>query len=91
MKYILFFILTLLPLCAEEKPLEKVSLQLQWFDQFQFAGYYMAKEKGFYKKAGFDFYSDILFTSQEQEKENPKRVDDFKNAQRGYCKARSNE
>ena len=54
MKYILFFILTLLPLCAAQKPLEKVSLQLQWLDQFQFAGYYMAKEKGFYKKAGFD-------------------------------------
>lgn len=44
--------------------LEKVSLQLQWVDQFQFAGYYMAKEKGFYKDAGFDveikkFNSDI--------------------------------
>jgi len=36
------------------KELEKVSLQLQWLDQFQFAGYYMAKEKGFYKKAGLD-------------------------------------
>jgi len=29
------------------KPLEKVSLQLQWLDQFQFAGYYVAKEKEF--------------------------------------------
>ena len=36
------------------KDLQKVSLQLQWLDQFQFAGYYMAKEKGFYKKAGLD-------------------------------------
>jgi ABC-type nitrate/sulfonate/bicarbonate transport system substrate-binding protein len=35
-------------------PLKKVTLQLSWFDQFQFAGYYMAKEKGFYKDAGFD-------------------------------------
>ena len=34
--------------------LEKVSLQLQWKDQFQFAGYYIAKEKGFYKDAGLD-------------------------------------
>ncbi len=25
-----------------------------WLDQFQFAGYYMAKEKGFYKEAGLD-------------------------------------
>ena len=34
------------------KPLEKVNLQLQWLDQFQFAGYYMAKEKGLYKDEG---------------------------------------
>ncbi len=33
---------------------EKVSLQLMWYDQFQFAGYYMAKEKGFYKNEGLD-------------------------------------
>ena len=33
---------------------EKVSLQLQWYDQFQFAGYYIAKEKGFYKDVGLD-------------------------------------
>lgn len=32
----------------------KVSLQLSWFDQFQFAGYYVAKEKGFYKDIGLD-------------------------------------
>jgi len=36
------------------KELEKVSLQLQWLDQFQFAGYYIAKEKGFYKDIGID-------------------------------------
>jgi diguanylate cyclase (GGDEF)-like protein len=29
-------------------------LQLQWLHQFQFAGYYIAKEKGFYKEAGLD-------------------------------------
>lgn len=34
--------------------LEKVSLQFHWLDQFEFAGYYMAKEKGFYKEAGLD-------------------------------------
>jgi len=33
---------------------KKTTLQLSWFDQFQFAGYYMAKEKGFYKKEGLD-------------------------------------
>jgi len=31
-----------------------VTLQLQWQHQFQFAGYYAAKEKGFYKQAGLD-------------------------------------
>ncbi len=33
---------------------EKVSIQLQWYDQFQFAGYYIAKEKGFYNDVGLD-------------------------------------
>jgi len=34
--------------------LKKVSLQLSWFDQFQFAGYYVAKEQGFYEDYGLD-------------------------------------
>lgn len=54
MKYIFAFLLLFTSLHALQKPLQKVSLQLQWLDQFQFAGYYMAKEKGFYKDAGFD-------------------------------------
>ena len=33
---------------------EKVTLQLKWKHQFQFAGYYMAKEKGYFEQAGFD-------------------------------------
>lgn len=33
---------------------EQVVLQLKWLHQFQFAGYYAAKEKGFYEEAGFD-------------------------------------
>ncbi len=32
----------------------KVSLQLHWKHQFQFAGYYIAKERGFYKDVGLD-------------------------------------
>lgn len=36
------------------EPLEKVSLQLQWKHQFEFAGFYAAKAKGFYKEAGLD-------------------------------------
>lgn len=34
--------------------LESVSLQLRWLHQAQFAGFYMAKEKGFYHDAGLD-------------------------------------
>lgn len=33
---------------------EKVTLHLKWFHQFQFAGYYAAFEKGYYKEAGLD-------------------------------------
>ena len=32
--------------------LKKVSVQLLWKHQFEFAGFYMAKEKGFYKDVG---------------------------------------
>ncbi|EFL87598.1 ABC transporter substrate-binding protein [Ahrensia sp. R2A130] len=32
----------------------KVTLQLKWVTQAQFAGYYVAKEKGFYKDEGLD-------------------------------------
>jgi signal transduction histidine kinase/CheY-like chemotaxis protein len=43
-------IFTSLPLFA----FEKISLQLKWMHQFQFAGYYAAKEKGYYAAEGFD-------------------------------------
>jgi diguanylate cyclase (GGDEF)-like protein/PAS domain S-box-containing protein len=36
------------------KPLEAVSLQLKWFHQFQFAGYYAAKAQGFYAEEGLE-------------------------------------
>ena len=34
--------------------LKKVKLQLKWLPQSQFMGYYVAKEKGYYKDAGLD-------------------------------------
>ena len=34
--------------------LEKVRLQLKWYHQFQFAGYYAAVEQGYYQEAGLD-------------------------------------
>ena len=33
---------------------DKVTLQLKWVTQAQFAGYYVAEEKGFYQSAGLD-------------------------------------
>jgi ABC-type nitrate/sulfonate/bicarbonate transport system substrate-binding protein len=33
---------------------DKITLQLKWTHQFQFAGYYAAKAQGFYQKAGLD-------------------------------------
>ncbi|WP_184415156.1 ABC transporter substrate-binding protein [Rhodocyclus tenuis] len=38
------------PACA----LERVALQLKWTHAFQFAGYYAAAEKGFYRDVGLD-------------------------------------
>ncbi|MCF8453688.1 MAG: ABC transporter substrate-binding protein, partial [Pedobacter sp.] len=42
------------PFEAASQGLKPIKLQLKWLHQFQFAGYYAAKEKGFYKDAGFD-------------------------------------
>lgn len=39
-------------LSANENALENITLQLQWKNQFEFAGFYAAKEKGFYKDVG---------------------------------------
>ncbi|KPA09507.1 multi-sensor hybrid histidine kinase [Candidatus Magnetomorum sp. HK-1] len=41
-------------LSSEPEKLDKVTLQLKWRHQFQFAGYYAAVEKGFYSQAGLD-------------------------------------
>lgn len=58
MRYILlFFYLLLSNLYANNSDfsnLEKIKLQLQWEHQFEFAGFYAAKEKGFYKDEGLD-------------------------------------
>ena len=49
---ILFFLLK--QLLNADTLLKNVSLQLNWLHQFQFAGYYIAKEKGFYKEVGIN-------------------------------------
>lgn len=48
----LLFLLALLSGAAQA--LESVTLQLKWRHQFQFAGYYAALEKGYYREAGLD-------------------------------------
>lgn len=53
--YLLFALLSFTPsLKTEAAPLEKITLQLRWFHQFQFAGYYAAQMKGYYHDAGLD-------------------------------------
>ena len=43
------------PLAARDQPaVETVRLKLKWRHQFQFAGYYAALERGYYREAGFD-------------------------------------
>lgn len=45
---------------------DKVAIQFRWYHQFQFAGYYAAKEKGFYSDEGLDveLRERLLSTSQ---------------------------
>jgi polar amino acid transport system substrate-binding protein len=59
-----------LPAAEKHYPLEKVALQLKWLHQFQFAGYYAAKEKGFYKKEGLD----VTFHQREKNTNNIHQV-----------------
>ena len=49
---ILCLLLILWPLTVSAG--EPVTLQLRWDHQFQFAGYYAAKWRGYYDEAGFD-------------------------------------
>jgi len=53
MKKLLLGVMALAALAASAHA-EKVTLQLKWVTQSQFAGYYVAQEKGFYKAAGLD-------------------------------------
>ena len=52
-RLILVIIFTLFML-GESQALDRVTLQLKWLHQFQFAGYYAALEKGFYREAGLE-------------------------------------
>ena len=69
----LFIILSLLFTLAQAKELDKVTLQLKWKYQFQFAGFIVAKEKGFYRDVGLDVNI----------KEHDESTDTFKDMQEG--------
>ena len=51
---LLWLSLTGMAMDASAAAPEQVTLQLKWHHQFQFAGYYAALEKGFYRDAGLD-------------------------------------
>lgn len=51
-KLLILLLLLNILLNASEK--EKVILYLDWLNQFQFAGYYIAKDKGYYSDLGID-------------------------------------
>ncbi|MFH0708780.1 MAG: ABC transporter substrate-binding protein [Pseudomonadota bacterium] len=53
MRWIAILSLLIVSLYGAQR-LEKVSLQLDWKYQFEFAGFIAAKEKGFYRDAGLD-------------------------------------
>jgi len=53
-KLLFFLLLFLSNILFSKDSLKNVSVQLSWLHQFQFAGYYVAKEKGFYKDLGID-------------------------------------
>ncbi len=50
----IFIALILISLELKADESIKVRVQLKWKHQFQFAGYYAAKEKGFYREKGLD-------------------------------------
>ncbi|HEX5623028.1 MAG TPA: ABC transporter substrate-binding protein, partial [Sulfuricurvum sp.] len=63
--FLVLFLLAI-PLFA----LEKVSLQLKWHHQFQFAGYYAALEKGYYREEGLD----VTLKNRDLQKNNIEQV-----------------
>jgi len=52
--YLALFLLITLEAQAEEKALKKAAFIPQWVPQSQFAGYFVAREKGIYRKHGLE-------------------------------------
>ncbi|MDY0151940.1 MAG: ABC transporter substrate-binding protein [Candidatus Cloacimonas sp.] len=77
------FLTALLLLCSTigyTSDLKTVHLQLKWKHQFQFAGYYAAIEKGFYKDVGLN-----VITIEAQANETPFEAVNSGKAQFGTC------
>jgi NitT/TauT family transport system substrate-binding protein len=51
---ILIVVLFFLTACQPQQPPDKVTLQLKWVHQAQFAGYYVALEKGYYAEENIE-------------------------------------
>ncbi|MEH6471852.1 MAG: ABC transporter substrate-binding protein [Halopseudomonas sp.] len=56
MLYLLLSLLLAVPALAtaQDLSLQQLRLQLRWHHQFQFAGYYAAKQQGYYRDAGLE-------------------------------------
>ena len=67
------FLIIIFCTCSSSWAVEKVTPQLRWDHQFQFAGYYTAKY-------GIDFYGDSLFTDSKTISADPDMVERFKEA-----------
>ena len=59
-----YFLVTIMAMVALQSRAQKFIFMPQWTAQAQFAGYYVAKEKGFYREAGVDV--DIIHPSVSQ-------------------------
>ena len=51
---LIFISLIFSALSARAQTLDEITLKFQWKHQFEFAGFYAAVEKGFYKEAGLE-------------------------------------
>lgn len=49
-----FYILVLFSSLSAQDKTDNITLQLQWKNQFEYAGFYAAQEKGFYKDVGLN-------------------------------------
>lgn len=50
----LLIVLVAIGTSRQARAAEDVSVQLSWLHQFQFAGYYLAQERGYYRQAGLN-------------------------------------